>query len=379
MPIPQGTSVPWMLKGGSDSSMRYLPSGLSGSPPAIERRSSPYSRMCSWRIDSGITHRGLTVLPRMWNLPRGVRHPSRPMPTGCVSTSSVRGSPSRPRPAPTSPSCLRPPHPLRLYDRGRRAVKRRGSHALHTLGPHLVHDTDLARLAEGVAVLAEVLLRERVDVGIGPHLRRLDDAAADPDVTVGVVRVLAREGDTGIAGEIPPLHAALGRVETDRGSVVVDPDRRDLRCAVGSDGGEVREGLLAKEILVGVEGGRHRCASFGSALYQRESTLKTTSWDEERSGTIAAVDEPVVIPIEDALDLHPFRPDEIPSVVESYLEAAREAGFREVRLIHGKGHGVQRAQVHRVLSTSPHVERFGDASPERGGWGASVVWLRPLG
>jgi len=110
--------------------------------------------------------------------------------------------------------------------------------------------------------------------------------------------------------------------------------------------------------------------------------VETTSSGEERSGTLAAVaggDEPVVIPIEDALDLHPFRPDEIPSVVESYLEAAREAGFREVRLIHGKGHGVQRAQVHRVLSTSPHVERFGDASPERGGWGASVVWLRPLG
>ena len=88
-------------------------------------------------------------------------------------------------------------------------------------------------------------------------------------------------------------------------------------------------------------------------------------------------DEPVVIPIEDALDLHPFRPAEIPSVVESYLEAAREAGFREVRLIHGKGQGVQRAQVHRVLSRSPHVERFGDAPPERGGWGASVAWLKP--
>ena len=110
--------------------------------------------------------------------------------------------------------------------------------------------------------------------------------------------------------------------------------------------------------------------------------VETTSSGEERSGTLAAVargDEPVVIPIEDALDLHPFRPDEIAAVVESYLEAARDAGFREVRLIHGKGLGVQRARVHRVLSTSPHVERFGDAPPERGGWGASVVRLRPLG
>jgi len=92
---------------------------------------------------------------------------------------------------------------------------------------------------------------------------------------------------------------------------------------------------------------------------------------------VAERDDPVVVPIEDALDLHPFRPDEIPSVVESYLEAARDAGFREVRLIHGKGRGVQRAQVHRVLSQSPHVDRFGDAPPERGGWGASVAWLKP--
>src|SRR5437667_300818 len=51
--MPHGTSVPWMLKGGSDSSMRYLPSGLSGWPPAIERRSAPYSRMCSWRRADG--------------------------------------------------------------------------------------------------------------------------------------------------------------------------------------------------------------------------------------------------------------------------------------------------------------------------------------
>ena len=85
---------------------------------------------------------------------------------------------------------------------------------------------------------------------------------------------------------------------------------------------------------------------------------------------------PVVIPIEDALDLHAFAPREIPSVVESYLEAAVEAGFREVRLIHGRGRGVQRRRVHEVLSASPLVERFADAPPERGGWGATIVWLR---
>jgi dsDNA-specific endonuclease/ATPase MutS2 len=87
-------------------------------------------------------------------------------------------------------------------------------------------------------------------------------------------------------------------------------------------------------------------------------------------------DDAVTIPIEDALDLHPFAPREIPSVVESYLEAAVEAGFHEVRLIHGKGRGVQRARVHAVLAASALVVRFADAPPERGGFGATIAWLR---
>ena len=87
-------------------------------------------------------------------------------------------------------------------------------------------------------------------------------------------------------------------------------------------------------------------------------------------------DDAVTIPIEDVLDLHPFAPREIPSVVESYLEAAVEAGFHEVRLIHGKGRGVQRARVHAVLAASALVVRFADAPPERGGFGATIAWLR---
>jgi DNA-nicking Smr family endonuclease len=87
-------------------------------------------------------------------------------------------------------------------------------------------------------------------------------------------------------------------------------------------------------------------------------------------------DVPLVVPIEDAIDLHPFAPREIPSVVESYLEAAHAAGFREVRLIHGRGIGVQRSRVRQILSTHPLVERFGDAPPERGGPGATLAWLR---
>jgi dsDNA-specific endonuclease/ATPase MutS2 len=86
-------------------------------------------------------------------------------------------------------------------------------------------------------------------------------------------------------------------------------------------------------------------------------------------------EEPVAIPIADALDLHPFRPAETASVVAEYLAEAAAKGFREVRLIHGRGLGVQREIVRSVLGKSPLVESFEDATPERGGWGATVVRL----
>lgn len=93
-----------------------------------------------------------------------------------------------------------------------------------------------------------------------------------------------------------------------------------------------------------------------------------------------ARDEPdsdvVVLDIEDSIDLHTFQPRDIPSVVESYLEAAAEKGFAEVRVIHGRGKGVQRARVQQVLARSPLVESFRDAPAARGGWGATVVRLK---
>ena len=87
-------------------------------------------------------------------------------------------------------------------------------------------------------------------------------------------------------------------------------------------------------------------------------------------------DEPVEIPIEDALDLHAFTPRDVASVVEEYLHAAADRGFHEVRLIHGRGIGVQRQIVRGVLARHPAVEAFRDAPAERGGWGATVVRLR---
>ena len=98
---------------------------------------------------------------------------------------------------------------------------------------------------------------------------------------------------------------------------------------------------------------------------------------EDAGARSEARDEEVaLLPIEDAIDLHGFQPRDVPSVVAEYLQAAFERGFREVRLIHGRGIGVQRARVRQVLAESALVERFADAPAQRGGWGATIVWLR---
>jgi dsDNA-specific endonuclease/ATPase MutS2 len=87
------------------------------------------------------------------------------------------------------------------------------------------------------------------------------------------------------------------------------------------------------------------------------------------------IPDEVSLPIEDSIDLHAFAPRDVKDVVESYLEAAREAGFREVRIIHGRGIGVQREAIRAILARHPHVASFSDAPPERGGWGATIVVL----
>ena len=79
------------------------------------------------------------------------------------------------------------------------------------------------------------------------------------------------------------------------------------------------------------------------------------------------------IPIEGVLDLHTFAPRDVVSVVEEYVNAAHEAGLREVRLIHGRGIGVQRAVVHRLLRSHPLVREFSDAPESH--LGATVVRL----
>jgi DNA-nicking Smr family endonuclease len=79
------------------------------------------------------------------------------------------------------------------------------------------------------------------------------------------------------------------------------------------------------------------------------------------------------VPIEPALDLHAFQPRDIPSVVDEYVRAAFSAGFREVRLVHGRGKGVQRGVVHRALEQHPLVVEFWDAPESH--LGATVARL----
>lgn len=85
---------------------------------------------------------------------------------------------------------------------------------------------------------------------------------------------------------------------------------------------------------------------------------------------------PFRVPVEESIDLHAFTPRDVVSVVEEYLEAAARKRYREVRLIHGKGTGAQRAAVRALLSRHPLVEAYADAPPDAGGWGATRVSLR---
>lgn len=87
-------------------------------------------------------------------------------------------------------------------------------------------------------------------------------------------------------------------------------------------------------------------------------------------------EEPVELPITDVFDLHTVPPRDAEAIVEAYLEEAHKLGFPYIRIIHGRGIGVQREMVRRVLARTSWVESFGDAPLEAGGWGATVATLR---
>ena len=86
-------------------------------------------------------------------------------------------------------------------------------------------------------------------------------------------------------------------------------------------------------------------------------------------------DQPIRIPISDVFDLHTVPARDVKAVVEAYLEEAHRLGFKALRIIHGRGIGVQRETVRAVLARTPFVRSFGDAPAEAGGWGATLVIL----
>jgi dsDNA-specific endonuclease/ATPase MutS2 len=91
---------------------------------------------------------------------------------------------------------------------------------------------------------------------------------------------------------------------------------------------------------------------------------------------MASDEEPIRIPITDVFDLHSVPARDVSAVVEEYLVEAHRLGFRALRIIHGRGIGVQREIVRAILARTPFVATYGDAPAEAGGWGATVVTLR---
>lgn len=100
------------------------------------------------------------------------------------------------------------------------------------------------------------------------------------------------------------------------------------------------------------------------------STDEGCEWHDEEP------EQPLVIPVEDSLDLHTFRPAEVGDLLEDYLREAWEKGFTQVRIIHGKGTGVLRRRVEAVLKRHPLVRSWRQADEARGGWGATVAELQ---
>ena len=87
-------------------------------------------------------------------------------------------------------------------------------------------------------------------------------------------------------------------------------------------------------------------------------------------------EDPVRIPVTDVFDLHSVPPRDVQAIVEEYLLEAHRLGLKALRIIHGRGIGVQRELVRAILARTEFVAAYGDAPAEAGGWGATVVTLR---
>ena len=83
------------------------------------------------------------------------------------------------------------------------------------------------------------------------------------------------------------------------------------------------------------------------------------------------------MPIEDILDLHTFKPKEVPDLLADYFYACIDAGIYSVRIVHGKGRGILKKRVQELLKKNPLVESYKNAPLEAGSWGATLVELKP--
>jgi DNA-nicking Smr family endonuclease len=90
-----------------------------------------------------------------------------------------------------------------------------------------------------------------------------------------------------------------------------------------------------------------------------------------------ADEDAVEYPIDGVLDLHTFAPSDVPDLVPTYLDECRARGIYEIRIIHGKGKGTVRRTVHAILDRRTDVAHYALAPAHRGGWGATLVTLRP--
>jgi hypothetical protein len=122
--------------------------------------------------------------------------------------------------------------------------------------------------------------------------------------------------------------------------------------------------------------GRTRARLDEGNVASAKKTCAAVDVDDDGTDPFDPFPEPVRLEINDVFDLHSIPPREVRAVVEEYLREARRKGFRSVRIIHGKGVGVQRETVRSVLARTPFVEHFADAPPEAGGWGATIAHLR---
>jgi dsDNA-specific endonuclease/ATPase MutS2 len=114
---------------------------------------------------------------------------------------------------------------------------------------------------------------------------------------------------------------------------------------------------------------------FGASTPEAQAVPLAFEDEDDEGDPFDPFPEPIRVEINDVFDLHTIAPREVKRVVEEYLREAHLAGFRSVRIIHGKGRGVQREMVRTILARTSFVEAWADAPPEAGGWGATIAHL----